>query len=868
MIRRARRRTGLPATGRPGAGTRDEPTRSEHTREAAARDAAPRDGSGERTGNEEATPEPVDGPDGPLPAGEPSAAPTCPPAAADRPPTGRARRRFAGGPRIPRPRTVRARIAWTVTVPVAALLALWVLVTAGVVRDAVRLHEAREADTRVRAPIAAAVAALQGERSAALRRLAGGARGTAGPVEDHARRTDGAVGRLRLAGGRTVADGLPPRAARRVVTFVTLAGSLAETRAAGPGRESRDAVYAAYTEVIDAALTAEQTLAGARPTARERAATALSRSREQLAREDALLAAAGPARSLNGAAYRQFTGAVATRRAHEATAVADLGAIESRQWAVVARSGAHAEVRAVEDQVLGADPGRAAAAAAPAAAWEAPRRELDGTLAALERAVRSSAAGQGDPVVRAFTGPAGIAASAGLCALLVSLAVSLRLGRGLVTELGALRDSARELAHGTLPEAIRRIRAGESIDFPTEIPPAPADAAAVATTCGGAACNATDDEIAQVRAALESVHREALRAAAERAELAGAVSGVLVGLARRSQVLVHRQLALLDCMERCAEDPDTRGELIRLDQLTTRMRRHAESLIVLAGAAPGRTGRLPVPLSAVVRAAVSETEDGARVEPGPLPEVSVSGVAASGLRHLLAELIENAAQFSPPNTRVRVSGEPVGAGCALEIEDRGLGMGNEALAAANRRLGTPDAADLFDSDRLGLFVVSRLAARHGVKVSLRPSAYGGTTAVVLVPRVLLQPEEEPEPEEELEPEEGEESPTGPEQRRKPDPRPLEPNPGPGPVAQPALPTDRPAGPEHARAAGEADDALPRRIRQAGLAPRLRATPEPETEPDTGAGERTPDVARARMTAFAEGWARGRRSHATREGDRP
>ncbi|MER5971120.1 nitrate- and nitrite sensing domain-containing protein [Streptomyces sp. NPDC002055] len=864
MIRRARRRTGLPATGRPGAGPRDEPTRreptrSEHTREAAARDAAPRDGSGERTGNAEAATEPVDGPDGPPPAGARGAAPTGPPAAGDRPPTGPARRRFVGGPRTPRPRTVRARIAWTVTVPVAALLALWVLVTAGVVRDAVRLHEAREADTRVRAPIAAAVAALQGERSAALRRLAGGERRAAGAVEDHARRTDRAVGRLRSAGGRTVADGLPPRAARHVVTFVTLAGGLAEARAAGLGRESRDAVYAAYTEVIDAALTAEQTLASPRPAPRERAATALSRSREQLAREDALLAAAGPARSLNGAAYRQFTGAVATRRAYEASAVADLGALASRQWAAVARGGAHAEVRAVEDQVLGADPGRAAAAAAPAAAWDAPHRELDGTLAALERTVRPSAAGQGEPVVRALTGPAGIAASAGLCALLVSLAVSLRLGRGLVTELGALRDSARELAHGTLPEAIRRIGAGESIDIPPETPPAPADAAAPAA----------DDEIAQVRAALESVHREALRAAAERAELAGAVSGVLVGLARRSQILVHRQLALLDCMERCTEDPDTRGELIRLDQLTTRMRRHAESLIVLAGAAPGRTGRLPVPLPAVVRAAVAETEDGARVEPGPLPEVSVSGAAASGLRHLLAELIENAAQFSPPNTRVRVSGEPVGTGCALEVEDRGLGMGKEALAAANRRLGTPDAADLFDSDRLGLFVVSRLAARHGVKVSLRPSAYGGTTAVVLVPRALLQPEPEPEPEaeSEVEPEPaGERRP----RRRTPDPGPGpgEPRPGPGPVAQPALPTAHPGGPEHARAGREADDALPRRIRQAGLAPRLRATPEPETEPDTGAGERTPDVARARMTAFAEGWARGRRSHATREGDRP
>ncbi|HJX87573.1 MAG TPA: ATP-binding protein, partial [Gemmatimonadales bacterium] len=238
--------------------------------------------------------------------------------------------------------------------------------------------------------------------------------------------------------------------------------------------------------------------------------------------------------------------------------------------------------------------------------------------------------------------------------------------------------------------------------------------------------------------ALDTVHRAALRAAVERAELASGISGVFVNLARRSQVLVHRQLALLDGMERRADDPGELGDLFRLDHLTTRMRRHAESLIILSGAAPGRAWRMPVPLTNVVRAAVSEIEDYARVELRRLPHAAVKGTAVADLTHLLAELVENAAQFSPPHTKVRISGEPVGNGYALEIEDRGLGMGKELLGEANRRIEQAVALGLFDSDRLGLFVVSRLSARHHIKVQLRTSPYGGTTAVVLLPTDLLQ----------------------------------------------------------------------------------------------------------------------------------
>lgn len=379
-------------------------------------------------------------------------------------------------------------------------------------------------------------------------------------------------------------------------------------------------------------------------------------------------------------------------------------------------------MRAAEDDVLALDSGGPApGSAVPVTRWdEAHARVRDG-MRAIELDAGRHVADRADPFTRGVLTPAGAAVLLGLLAVAASLVISVRIGRGLVVELVGLRDGALEIARRRLPEAMRRLRAGEEVDVDAEAPQGPP----------------AEDEAGQVAEALDTVHRAALRAAVERAELAGGISGVFVNLARRSQILVHRQLSLLDRMERRSDDPNELSDLFRLDHLTTRMRRHAESLIILSGAAPGRAWRMPVSLTDVVRAAVSEVEDYARVEVRHLPEASVVGAAVADLTHLIAELIENAAQFSPPHTRVRVTGEPVGNGYVVEVEDRGLGMGRETLAEANRRIARSEALDLFDSDRLGLFVVSRLAARHDIKVHLKTSPYGGTTAVVLLPTGLL-----------------------------------------------------------------------------------------------------------------------------------
>ena len=254
------------------------------------------------------------------------------------------------------------------------------------------------------------------------------------------------------------------------------------------------------------------------------------------------------------------------------------------------------------------------------------------------------------------------------------------------------------------------------------------------------------DEIGQVARAFDAVHSTAVRVAAEQAALRRSVADMFLSLGRRLQALVHRQLELLDELERTEADPQQLRSLFQLDHLATRMRRNAENLLVLSGAEPVRRWSDPVPLPRVIRAASAEIEDYNRVGVMPMADVRVVGHAVSDVIHLLAELIENAAAFSPPGTRVQVAGEPAAHGYLLEIEDQGIGMSDEELAEANEQLAKPASIDLASAQRLGFYVVGRLAARHGIKVRLRRSWFGGVAALVLLPSSLLGgPETEMEP---------------------------------------------------------------------------------------------------------------------------
>jgi hypothetical protein len=304
----------------------------------------------------------------------------------------------------------------------------------------------------------------------------------------------------------------------------------------------------------------------------------------------------------------------------------------------------------------------------------------------------------------------------------IALLALLLVARSMAQPLQQLRARAIEIAQHRLPDAVQRLRTTETGHLDVAVEPI--------------GINSTD-EIGQVAQAVDDIQQVAVRLATEQAALRRSIGDMFTNMARRSQTLIDRQLELLDDLERDETDPEALGHLFRLDHLATRMRRNAEDLIVLSGADPGRHWVQQMTVVDVVRAAAAEVEDYQRVELLPLSDYQVAGHAAVDVIHLLAELIENATSFSPPNTKVQVAGQQVPHGYVIEIEDRGLGMSDEELIQANERLANPPEIDFALSRVLGLYVVGRLGQRYGIKVQLRHSWYGGVTALTLLPNSLL-----------------------------------------------------------------------------------------------------------------------------------
>jgi len=336
---------------------------------------------------------------------------------------------------------------------------------------------------------------------------------------------------------------------------------------------------------------------------------------------------------------------------------------------------------------------------------------LAADLAAASAASKSSASRQ-----------TAVSSAVLLLALALTLGISLLIAHSMAGPLRRLRRTAIDVAEHRLPGAVERLQRGERVDVAAETAPIGI---------------ASRDEIGQVAEAFDSVHRVAVQVATDQAALRKSVGDTFLNLARRSQALIHRQLKLIDRLERKTADPDELEELFHLDHLATRMRRNAEDLIVLSGARPARRWGRPVPLNDVVRGAIAEVEDYTRVTLLPVAGVALVGQAVGDVIHLLAELIENATAFSPPHAKVHVAGQQAATGYVVEIEDRGTGMSDAELVEANERLSNPPTMDLALSQRLGLFVVARLAEHHDIKVQLRHSWYGGVTALVGLPEALI-----------------------------------------------------------------------------------------------------------------------------------
>ncbi|MEU2716429.1 nitrate- and nitrite sensing domain-containing protein [Streptomyces sp. NPDC007205] len=741
-----------------------------------------------------------------------------------------------------RPTTVRARIVALALAPAVALMGLWSFAmwsVTGETRALIRLQGVYE---DFGTPVDTAIGQIQIERRMSAAYLGGRLdTAAAGDLLGQQRRTDRAVDAMRQAVRGGDRSRLTARQRQALDTMVTATGTLDDLRAQVLSRHiTWDRAVDRYSALVEPGFDVQSTLTAlqAGQLAREaQVVIELVRVREYVSREDALVAGARAAGTLTGRQYDSLTATIEDRRVFQRTYVPDLPADSRALFEQFQRRNLYDSLARGEDALLRAG----AAGAGKAVAADTWRSTTDRAVQRYMRLCTQSAensAARGRAFAYRELTKAAVVGVVGLGAAGLSLWFAVRGARRVSRRLETLRDAADVLTREQLPDVMRRLSAGEEVDAVAEAPPLAAD-------------DVRDDEIGQVGRSFNTARLAAVEAAVKQATLRRGLFAVLLNIARRNQALVHRQLKLVDTLERRTDDPDVLRELFRIDHLTTRMRRHAESLIILSGATPGRRWRRPVPVADVVASAVSEIEDYARVVVPPMPETGVAADAVADVVHLIAELLENATVFSPPHTQVTLRTGRAGNGFVVEIDDRGLGLDADVRAQAHRTLTDPDAFDPTRHDRLGLYVVGRLAARHGIEVTLRDSPYGGTTAVVLLPDgvlaevepVAVGPREQGAAVHELPT--GKRSAARAERQSPPAGEPptrsrLTPVPAPGAVAEPALPT---------------------RIRQASLAPELREEP-PAEESTVRAPEVDAEEMRAIFGAFQRGLDRGRRGMPT------
>ncbi|MEV6444390.1 nitrate- and nitrite sensing domain-containing protein [Amycolatopsis sp. NPDC051716] len=397
-----------------------------------------------------------------------------------------------------------------------------------------------------------------------------------------------------------------------------------------------------------------------------------------------------------------------------------------RDFAAIAE-GAQAQSRArMVETVLNAQSGAVdnAFRALPAADWTAASAAMRTQIGSVADRLGASAARTAADLVDESSSGAGLLAVLLFAAMVLAVAVVFLITRQLLRSLKVLRRSALDVAETALPEAVRNIQEGRAQG--TDVRPVPVH---------------TDDEVGEVARAFDKVHHQALRLATEQAAMRTGYGSVFVNLSRRSQSLVQRQLQLIEQLERDEEDADQLATLFQLDHLATRMRRNNENLMVLSGAEPGRRSGKPVGTTDMLRAAVSEIEQYQRVQVQPPPPARIVGYAASDLMRLVAELLDNAAAFSAPETTVTVASR-LGEDGSLHIDilDKGIGMNECEVIEANTRLTEAGSVDLVTSRRMGLFVVGRLASRHRIGVSLHGGKdIVGVRATVVVPAELVMP---------------------------------------------------------------------------------------------------------------------------------
>jgi signal transduction histidine kinase len=619
-------------------------------------------------------------------------------------------------------RSIRGRLMALLAVPTVALVLLGAL---GVLNQAAAYQAARTTESSVQLVLAeqSFVHELQRERGLSNGLLAGQVAFRT-QLDGQRRRVDGARGDLeRMLGGAEPAAAAAVREALGRLTG--LGDQRAQVDSGAVGRAQSLAFYTgAITALTAATARGPQDESDALLSADLDALNALGAAKEATALERGFLNGVFSAGRFEGQDYATFSeirgnrlaGFTAFRAKATAAQQASLDAALSSGPATTARSLEQRAIDAPTAETLEVDP----------SAWWTSMTRLVDDLRGVQQQVGADAAARAAGLRTAAITGLVLDIVLAIGALIAAAGLSVIAARSITRPLRRLADDARDAATVRLPRAVARIQGDD---------PSPEDSWRGATAV---ALEGRDDEIAEVARALTDVQRTAVELAGEQAVLRRNAAESMASLARRNQNLLRRQLGFITQLEREEEDADALAHLFELDHLATRMRRNAESLLVLIGESSPRRWSEPVPVGDVIRAALSEVEDYQRVTARRLDDAMIVGAAGTELAHLLAELLENALSFSPPNVEVEVYGQlSDDSTYVIAIVDHGIGMPADELAGANARLSGSETFLVAPTRYLGHYVIGRLAHPLGIGVSLRESPLTGVTARVVLPATLI-----------------------------------------------------------------------------------------------------------------------------------
>ncbi len=631
----------------------------------------------------------------------------------------------------PYDKSIRKRLTRTVLIPSVTLLVLWTAVSSYFVVNGLYVRLVAASVREVSIPAATALAAFQKERQIALQYLDVPAQGQS-RLQAQQKATDEKLAALQAAFAATISNA-PDEIATKVNALKDQFDQLPVVRSQINFRSiDRDQVNTYYNGVLDTAANLFDTQARVVPDADAAeggiTATSVFRAGDMMSRETSLVATAFTAGTFAPDDFLEFTELSGYYRTQLAQIAPFLAPEVIAKYEAVTAGPAWQQLANAEDALVKHGPwerGEQGGVPVTEADWQNATNQVAQQLndLAIDQADKVSAAAIDSGNVQLRN--ASIGSVLALLASLVSIIVAVRVSRSLVdralmTRLARLRNDSLDLARNRLPNIVSRLKNGEPVDLKEELP----------------RLDHGRDEIGQVAEAFNVAQLTAVDAAVSEAKARNGVHNVFLGIAHRNQVLVHQQLQILDQMESREENSTQLAALFQLDHLAARARRTTENLIILGGKQPGRRWRKPVTLMEVLRAAVSETENYARVQVEQVADVAIVGTAVADTIHLIAELVDNATSFSPPASLVEVTSRVVARGVVIDVSDQGLGMKEGVRDWANSMMAKAPEFDemaLRADSSLGLFVVARLAAKLGIVVTFDPSRYGGLRATVLIP---------------------------------------------------------------------------------------------------------------------------------------